>query len=82
MADAAPIPFAVAVVQAGSCGSGSTPSLGTFKCHTCGPKEEKEKKIGKRDYVKVKTCEAKETTNIVEDATNKMRECICKSYTW
>ena len=32
---------AVAVVKAGSCSSNSTPSLGTSKCHGCGPKRQK-----------------------------------------
>ena len=34
---------AVAVVQAGSCGSSSTPGLGIFICHRCGPKKKKKK---------------------------------------
>ena len=36
--------IAVAVVQAGSCGSDSAPSLETSICHWCGPKETKKKK--------------------------------------
>ena len=37
---------AVAVVQAGSCSSDSTPSLGTSICHQCGPrKKNKTKKL-------------------------------------
>ena len=32
---------AVAVVQADSCSSDLTPSLGTFICHRCGPKRQK-----------------------------------------
>ena len=36
--------MAVAVVQAGSCSSDSTPSLGTSVCHGCGPKKIKKKK--------------------------------------
>ena len=34
----------VAVVQAGSCGSNLTPSLGTYTCHGCDPKKKKKKK--------------------------------------
>ena len=40
--------FAVAVVEAGSCSSILTPSLGTSICHTCSPKKPK-----KRLYLKV-----------------------------
>ena len=32
------------MVKAGSCSSDSTPSLGTSKCHGCGPKKKKRKK--------------------------------------
>ena len=32
---------AVAVVQAGSCSSDSTPGLGDFHCSRCGPKKQK-----------------------------------------
>ena len=35
---------AVAMVQAGSCSSNSTPSLGTSMCLKCSPKKEKKKK--------------------------------------
>ena len=35
---------AVAVMQAGSCSSHSTPSLGTSVCHGCGPKKQRKKK--------------------------------------
>ena len=35
---------AVAVAVAGSCGSSSTPSLGTSICHKCSHKKEKKKK--------------------------------------
>ena len=35
---------AVAVVQASSCNSDLTPSLGPSKCHGCGPKKTKKKK--------------------------------------
>ena len=35
---------AVAVVEAGSYSSHSTPSLGTSICHGCGPKKKKKKK--------------------------------------
>ena len=34
-------PVAVAVVQAGSCSSNLTPSLGTSICCRCGPKKQK-----------------------------------------
>ena len=34
----------VAVVQAGSSSSNSTPSLGTSMCHSCGPEKPKKKK--------------------------------------
>ena len=33
--------IAVAVVEAGSCSSDWTPSLGTSICHGCGPKKQK-----------------------------------------
>ena len=36
--------IAVAVVQAGSCSSSLTPSLGTSICFGCGPKKQKKKK--------------------------------------
>ena len=36
---------AVAVVQAGSCSSDLTPSLGTSLCHGYGPPKEKKKKV-------------------------------------
>ena len=36
--------MAVAVVQASSCSSDSTPSLGTSMCHRCGPEKTKKKK--------------------------------------
>ena len=39
--DVAQICVAVAVVQAGSCSSDQTPSLGTSICRGCGPKETK-----------------------------------------
>ena len=35
--------IAVVVVWAGSCSSDSTPSLGSFICHGCGPKRQKKK---------------------------------------
>ena len=35
---------AVAVVEASSCSSEWTPSLGTSICHGCGPEKKKEKK--------------------------------------
>ena len=35
------VAVAVAMVQASSCSSNSTPSLGTSVCHRCGPKKEK-----------------------------------------
>ena len=34
--------IAVSVAQAGSCGSNSTPSLGTSICHRCGPIKNKQ----------------------------------------
>ena len=34
---------AVAVAETGSCGSDSTPSLGTYLCRGCGPKKKKKK---------------------------------------
>ena len=34
---------AVAMMEASSCSSDSTPSLGTSICHRCGPKESKNK---------------------------------------
>ena len=34
---------AVAVVQASSCGSDLTPSLGISICHTCSPKKKKKR---------------------------------------
>jgi len=40
---------AVAVVQAGSCSSDSTPGLGNPMCHGCGPKKEKTKKQKQRE---------------------------------
>ena len=43
VADAAWSCVAVAVVQACSCSSNLTPSLGTFLCHGCGPKKKKKK---------------------------------------
>ena len=36
--------IAVAMVEAGSCSSNLTPSLGTFICHRGGPKKQKKKK--------------------------------------
>ena len=36
--------IAVAVVQAGSCSSDSTPILGTSICPRCGPEKQKKKK--------------------------------------
>ena len=39
-------PVAVAVVQAGSCSSNSTSSLGTLICHECSPKKKKKNLIG------------------------------------
>ena len=36
--------FDIAVIQAGSCSSDLTPSLGTFICHRCGPKKKRKKK--------------------------------------
>ena len=38
---------AVAVAQAGSYSSDSTPSLGTSICHMCGPKKQKQKNKGR-----------------------------------
>ena len=35
----------MAVVEAGSCSSDSTPSLGTSVCHRCSPKKQKNIKI-------------------------------------
>ena len=35
--------FALAVMETGSYSSDSTPSLGTFIWHTCGPKKQKKK---------------------------------------
>ena len=40
--------IAVAVVQTGSCGSDSAPSLETSICHWCGPKKTKKKKKKKK----------------------------------
>ena len=40
------VAVAVAVVVAGSCSSNSSPSLGTFICHKCGPKKKKKKCSG------------------------------------
>ena len=43
---------AVAVVQASSCSSDSTPSLGTSTCHVCSPKKAKNKnsaQLGKKN---------------------------------
>ena len=37
--------MAVAVVEAGSCSSDSTPHLGTFACCTCGPKKKKDRDV-------------------------------------
>ena len=42
--------IAVAVVQAGSCGSDWTPSQGTSMCHRCDPKKTKQNKT-KKDYL-------------------------------
>ena len=39
--------IAVAVVQASSCSSDSTPSLGTFICCGCGPKKTNGRKKGR-----------------------------------
>ena len=44
VADVARIRVAVAVAEAGSCSSYSTPSLGTSLCQGYGPKKEKKKK--------------------------------------
>ena len=40
--------IAVAVAQAGSCSSNSTPSLGTSICHQCSPKTKTKKKKKKK----------------------------------
>ena len=40
--------IAVAVVEAGSCSSNSTPSLGTFICYRCSTKKKKKKKKKKQ----------------------------------
>ena len=45
VADMALIPSCYAVVQAGSCSSSSTSSLGTSIRHGCGPKKKKKEKI-------------------------------------
>ena len=36
---------AVAVVQAGSCNSNETPSLGTSTCRRCSPEKKQKKKV-------------------------------------
>ena len=38
--------IAVAVAEAGSYSSDSTPGLGTSMCHTCGPKKKKKETCG------------------------------------
>ena len=46
--------IAVAVVQASSCGSGWTPSLGTSMCRRCGPRKGKKTKKKKTKNKKKK----------------------------
>ena len=50
--------IAVAVAQAGSCNSDSTPSLGTSICHGCSPKRQKKKrkKKSKKERKKKRKC--------------------------
>ena len=59
---------AVAVVEAGSYGSDSTPSLGTSICHRCGPKEQKKKKKKKKNLWN--QCSA------IQLAVGKLQDCI------
>ena len=43
--------MAVAVVEAGSCGSNSTPSLGTSRCLRCSPKKQTKTKTIRNNKV-------------------------------
>ena len=48
--------IAVAVVQASSCSSNLTLSLGTFVSHRCGPKKKKKKKKANECIINVRQC--------------------------